>query len=227
MYALLIAKDPIEQATLSLVLQQVGLAVSTSGDLESALRTWLQRPSDLIVLTADKTDPKSQILRIRAETEVPLVLILDQVTEALHFELLEARSDLVVPRPFSSRLLVAQIRALLRRAGGVPVFTLPALTISGLSLDPATRTVRVEGHPPQGLTNLEFRLLYTLMINNGQVLPSDVIVQRVWGYSGDADRDLVRGLISRVRSKIEPDSHKPHYIINVPGVGYTFQSDHP
>jgi DNA-binding response OmpR family regulator len=137
--------------------------------------------------------------------------------------LLENGADLVVVRPFSARLLIAQIRALLRRIGGVPVFSLPTLSLSGLTLDPATRTVQVEGQSPRRLTHLEFRLLYTLMIHCGQVLPTDTIVERVWGYSGEGDRDLVRGLISRLRAKVEVDPHNPHYILTVPGIGYSFR----
>jgi DNA-binding response OmpR family regulator len=60
------------------------------------------------------------------------------------------------------------------------------------------------------------------MTNRGQVLPNDTIVERIWGYSGEGDRDLVRGLISRLRRKIEVDAEKPRFIQTVPGVGYLF-----
>jgi len=110
----------------------------------------------------------------------------------------------------------------LRRAGSVPLFSLPTLNIAGLTLDPATRTVKVSDRPSKRLTHLEFRLLYTLMVHRGQILPADTIVERVWGYSGRGDRDLVRGLISRLRSKVEGDPRNPSYILTVPGVGYSF-----
>lgn len=119
MYALLIAQDADEKAVLSLVLQRVGLAVTTSNDLERALRTWPERPADLILLAVGSDDPLSDVRRIRAETTVPVALIVSQVGEETHYELLEAGADLVIPRPFSARLLIAQVRALLRRAGGV------------------------------------------------------------------------------------------------------------
>jgi DNA-binding response OmpR family regulator len=91
-----------------------------------------------------------------------------------------------------------------------------------LSLDPATRTVQVVGQPPRRLTHLEFRLLYTLMVNRGQVLSTETIVEHVWGYTGQGDRDLVRGLIRRLRLKVELEPGKPVYILTVPGVGYSF-----
>lgn len=224
MYALLVAQDPLEAAILTAVLQQVGVATTTAGSLGHALETWPARPSDLIVLAVDEGNRLELVQRARAETEVPLVLIVDELAEAEHFQLLEARADLVVTRPFGARLLIAQLRALLRRAQGVQVFSLPVLSLGGLTLNPSTRTVRVEGNPPRALTNLEFRLLYTLMIHHGQVLPTEVIVQRVWGYKDTADTELVRGLISRVRAKIEPEPRRPKYVTTVPGVGYSFEA---
>jgi len=221
-YALLVAEDPDEAAILSLVLQRVGLAVVTSGNLGRAMRSWPERPADLVVVALYHVEPLAQVRCVRTETEVALVLIVDSIEENLHYTLLESGADLVVKRPFSARLLVAQMRALLRRIGGVPVFSLPILSLSGLTLDPATRTVQIVGRPPVRLTHLEFRLLYTLMIHRGQVIPTETIVERVWGYSGEGDRDLVRGLISRLRAKVEKDPRNPYYILTVPGVGYSF-----
>ena len=225
MYALLLAKNSDEAAVLSLVLQRAGLATTTGNHLGRALQTWPERPSDLIVLAVDEGDPVAHVRRIRTETEVAVVVIVDPMEEGEHCGLLEAGADLVVTRPFSARLLIAQVRALLRRARGVPVFGLPGLGLGDLTLDPTTRTVRVADKPPRRLTNLEFRLLYTLMIHQGQVLPADTIVERVWGYSGEGDRDLVRGLISRLRAKVEPKPREPRYIVTVPGVGYSFKPD--
>ena len=130
--------------------------------------------------------------------------------------------NLVLIRPFSSRLLIAQIKALLRRAGGVPLFSLPTLSVAGLTLDPATRTVQVSGQPSRRLTHLEFRLLYTLMLHRGQVLSTETIVEQVWGYTGRGDKELVRGLVRRLRGKTEPEPHEPRFILTVPGVGYSF-----
>jgi len=224
MYALLVAEDPDEAAVLLLVLQRAGLAVATAKDLNRAIESWSERPADLIVLALSGLTPLEQVSQVRGETPAALVVVIGSTDEELHFEMLEAGADLVVARPFSARLLIAQVRSLLRRAGSVPLFSLPALSLAGLTLDPASREVKVSGRPSRRLTHLEFRLLYTLMINRGQVLPTDVIVERVWGYSGRGDRELVRGLISRLRVKVEPDPHKPSYILTVPGVGYSFHA---
>jgi DNA-binding response OmpR family regulator len=225
MYALLIAEDPDEAAVLSLVLQRAGLAVTSSNDLERAMQTWAERPADIVLVAVHHIEPLAQVRRVRVVTEVALALIVDPIEEHERCALLENGADLLIIRPFSARLLIAQVRALLRRIGGVPIFSLPTLSLGGLTLDPAPRTVQVVGQPPRRLTHLEFRLLYTLMIHRDQVLPTDAIVERVWGYSGEGDRDLVRGLISRLRAKVEVDPRNPQYILTAPGIGYTFRGD--
>jgi DNA-binding response OmpR family regulator len=225
MYSLLLAQDPDEIAVLSLVVRRAGLAVTVANDLERAMRTWAERPADLILLSTENADPLAQVRRVRAQTEAPLAIIVSRIEENDHYELLEAGADLVIAQPFSARLLIAQLRALLRRASGVPLFTLPTLNLAGLSLDPATRTVQVAGHPPRRLTHLEFRLLYTLMINRDRVIPVETIVERVWGFTEHGDRQLVRGLISRLRAKVEKDPRSPQYILTEPGIGYYFCGD--
>jgi DNA-binding response OmpR family regulator len=221
MYALLITQNSDERAVLSLVLQRSGLAVTNASELERAMKSWFDRPADLILL-ALPGDPLDHVRSIRIHTEVPVVMILDRIEEDNHCQILDAGADLVVTRPFSARLLIAQIRVLLRRAGNVPLSSLPTLSAMDLTLDPAARTVEVAGQPARRLTHLEFRLLYTLMIHRGQILTTEVIVERVWGYTGRGDKELVRGLVSRLRAKIEPDPRHPSYILTHPGVGYSF-----
>jgi DNA-binding response OmpR family regulator len=114
---------------------------------------------------------------------------------------------------------------MMRRANTVPGFVLPTLELDEITLDPSTHTVTVFGKDPQRLTRLEFRLLFTLMTNRGQVVPMDVIVERVWGYTGEGNDDLVRGLISRLRRKIEPNGETDQFIETIPGIGYRFTID--
>jgi DNA-binding response OmpR family regulator len=136
--------------------------------------------------------------------------------------MLQAGADLVLKRPVSSRVLTGYIQVLLRRTEAVPAFVLPRLELDDIKLDPATRTVAVGHQKPRRLTPLEFNLLYVLLTNPEQVLPTDVIVERVWGYSGKGDRELVRGLISRLRHKLEPGVKHSRFIQTIPGVGYRF-----
>jgi len=220
MYALLVSDNNDETAILSLVLQRVGLAVTLSDDLDRALKSWPSRPADMIVLALREMPPAAQVRRVRAETEVPLALTTNDLDEDALYEAYDAGADLVVCRPYSARLLVSQLRALLRRSSGTPLLNLPTLSVGKLTLDPSSRDVQMEGFPSRRLTHLEFRLLYTLMIHQGQTLPTETIVGRVWGYADEDNRDLVRLLISRLRAKVEKDPKNPRYILTVPGVGY-------
>jgi two-component system response regulator RegX3 len=220
MYALLLAHHADESAVLRLVLQRAGLSSRVTTDLNQAIQEWENQPIDLILLSFRQQVPIDQVREIRSKTDVPLIVISPDIDEDQHIELLEAGVDRIVFRPYSARLLIAQIRGYLRRARGASIYNLPNLQVGDLTLDPTVRTLEDTTGVEKHLTRLEFRLLYTLMIHNGQVLTTETLVERVWGYSGKGDRDLVRGLIKRLRAKVEPDPSNPRYIITIPGVGY-------
>jgi DNA-binding response OmpR family regulator len=222
MHALLISQDPDETAVLSLVLQRAGMTLTRSRELPKQLLQASERPIDLITLATFDGSPLTKIRELRAQATVPLLVITERLDEATHAVALDAGADLIIQRPFSARLLIAQVRALLRRAANLPFFTLPTLTVGDFSLDPATRTIVINEHAPKRLTQLEFRMLYALLINHDQVLPTETLIEQVWGYTGEGDRDLVRGLVRRLRTKVEPEPSHPRYIVTVPGVGYSF-----
>ncbi len=225
MYALLVTDDTDDQAIYSLILQRAGLAVTTTKSLDHALDNWSERPADIILLSLTGS-PQEHIRRVRSETLTPLILVVSPLDTTLHAELLKQGADLVVPPVFDAKLFIAQIGVLMRRSGSVPTTSLPTLSATNLILDPTTRIIERSDRSPQRLTHLEFRLLYTLIINRNQVVPTETLVERVWGYNGQGDRDLVRGLISRLRVKVETDPRNPEYILTMPGIGYMF-SDQP
>ncbi|HMK07485.1 MAG TPA: response regulator transcription factor [Anaerolineales bacterium] len=227
MQAILVTADADERDILTFVLRHAGLAVTSSIDLEQVTATWLERPADLIVVAGDPAKPLlKDIAALRGVTEVPVIVFLDEASESTQLALVRAGVDLVLRRPVSPLLLEAYAQSLLRRAGAAAAFAVPTLDLHEIMLDPTARTVRLADGLPRRLTQLEFRLLYLLMTHRGQVLPTDTIVERVWGYSGEGDRDLVRGLISRLRKKIEADPDRPVYIQTIPGIGYLFAVDH-
>jgi two-component system KDP operon response regulator KdpE len=159
---------------------------------------------------------------LRSQTMAPIFVINDLFSEDQQVTLLEAGGDLLISRPYSPRILIAQIRAIMRRSAGMPFFSLPILSQSGVMVDPSNRTIQVENRAEERLTQLEFRLLFTLMTHAGRVIPTETLVEHVWGFSGEGNRGLVRGLVQRLRSKVEPDPAKPKYIITEPGLGYRF-----
>lgn len=220
MYALLLAHHADESAILRLVLQRAGLSSRVTTDLSQAIQEWDNQPIDLILLSFREQIPLDQVRLIRSKTEVPLIIIAPDINEDQHIDLLEAGVDKIVFRPYSARLLIAQLRGLIRRVRGASIYNLPNLQVGDMTLDPTVRTLQDNTGVEKHLTRLEFRLLYTLMIHNGQVLTTETLVERVWGYSGRGDRDLVRGLIKRLRAKVEPDPSTPRFIVTIPGVGY-------
>lgn len=227
MQAILIADNQDEKEVLIFLLRRAGLAVAASSDVQRVLKNWTDHPSDLMILVVpDDKDPQKILDEIRSITQVPLLMILEHPSERVLCELLTHGADIVLTRPLSHQLLNAHIQALTRRSASIPSFVLPSLELDEITLDPSTRTVSVANQGSRRLTQLEFRLLYTLMTNRGQVIPTEVLVERVWGYTGEGNRDLVRGLISRLRQKIEPDPESPHFLETITGVGYRFIVDH-
>jgi DNA-binding response OmpR family regulator len=226
MQALLFALDQEESVVISLLLQQAGFIVNTTKRLKPAVENWLDQPLDLVCLALEDDAKKDipTIKQFRGSGGVPVIVIIDPVPEVLEVALLEAGVDLIVFRPYGYRSLLARIRALMRRASGIPFRSLPTITCGGIVLDSTSRKVQVEEKDPQKLTRLEFRLLSTLMTYAGQIVPTENIVEYVWGYSGEGNRDLVRGLVQRLRSKVEPDVRNPRYIITEKGIGYYLNS---
>jgi DNA-binding response OmpR family regulator len=226
MQAFLISQHPDEADILTVILQHAGLNLKLVPDIHQAIEELDTTPPEFVLLTLDKQSAEmvNHVRLLRGSLIAPLVVITDALTETLHIEFLESGVDLVVARPYSARLLLYQIRALLRRSNSMPLFGLPQLSLREIRLDPATRSVSVKGKGSRHLTQLEFRLLYTLMTHSDEVISSESLVEHVWGYPGEENRELVRGLVQRLRSKIESDPHNPRYVLTEPGVGYLFRA---
>lgn len=225
MKALLITDDPQEQAILTHAMQLAGLQTRVEPNVGIVLDKWSEDSADLILVALDFADPLEAIQEIRRTVIVPVAMVVERVSEKMHAELVLNGADYVSERPYSVRLLVAYLRGLMRRSGGLLRKSFPPLQHEEVRLDPSRRTVSVGQSPSQRLSQLEFRLLHSLMINRGNVLPTETIVEHVWGYTGEGDRSLVRGLVNRLRVKIEPNPNAPQYIRTIPRVGYIFGSD--
>jgi len=213
-----------EAALLTFVLKRASIDARTAPNLDQAMAQLLQAPPDLLLLAARADAVTPLVRRVRRDSEVCLAVLPSRWDEDDVCDALEAGADAVYARPYSARVLVGQLRALLRRSRGTSLSVLPSFVLGALTLDPSTRIVHVEGHASRRLTQLEFRLLYVLMLHHGQTVPADVIVERVWGYDADAGTELVRGLVRRLRSKIEPDPRRPRYVITEPALGYRLEA---
>ena len=222
MQALLISTHPQETALITYILQQTGFEVRQQQDLPETVRSWIDRPLDLIWIACaiNFVEARQAVSDLRMQTVASMIFTIDGLTELEHAELLDAGADLILARASSPLVVMAQIRMLMRRSASLPFFSMPSLARGAIRLNPQDHTVSIADQPARHLTQLEFRLLYTLMTHPQTVIPAENIVESVWGFAGEGNRELVRGLVQRLRSKIEPDPHAPQYILTEPGIGY-------
>lgn len=222
MKSLLLTDNAQDEAILANGLRMAGLTVAVERDAQPVLERWGEKSADILIVALRTSDPLALTHEIRRSCVEPLIMIVERIPEDLHVALVDAGVDWVIERPYSVRMLITYTQALLRRATAVARFSQPVLMHDSVRLDPSTRTVRVEGKQPHRLSQLEFRLMHTLMLHRGQILPTETIVEHVWGYTGEGDRTLVRGLINRLRAKVEVDPHNPQHIRTVSKIGYIF-----
>jgi two-component system response regulator RegX3 len=221
----LVAEEPEERDLYAYALRQAGLTVHTRIHPRPTIGDWADRPSDLLVLVRPGSKDLLRLVeQFRIAAAAPLVLLLDGPTSALQLRCVQLGADLVLPTPIDPRLLAAYCLNLVRRGAGLAASSLPMLDVGGLRLEPADRTVSVGDGEPVRLTQLEFQLLLLLMTHKGQVIPTDDLVERVWGYAETGSRDLVRGLVSRLRAKLGDSPQAPTYVETVPGVGYRLRA---
>ncbi len=226
MKILIISDQSNSAELLTLIFRQAGLmAVTTLRTGSEAVQSaYAKEAPDMVVVDANggAFEPLEVCRALRTETVAPIVLASPRVDEDYVLQAFELGIDEFIAKPFSPRILAAKVKALLRRARSLPLASVSSLEAGGVELNPERRTVRMPGQPEIGLTNLEFRLLYCLMSNQKRVVPTETIVERVWGYSEEADYRLLKGLVRRLRRKIEDDTKAPRYIKTIPGVGYVF-----
>ena len=225
MKALIVDDDRVLADVVGFTLRREGFDVILAYDGATALARWAEHAPDLIVLDVNmpKMDGFAVCRRIREETNTPIILLTVRGEEDDIVHGLDLGADDYIVKPFSPRQLVARANAMLRRAG--QTISSPVYKVGDLRFDPRQRKVIIAEGEPISLTPLENRLLEYLMLNAGAVLTTDAIIDHVWGPAG-GDRDMLRQLVRRLRSKIEPDPTDPSYIRTIPGLGYGFIRNH-
>lgn len=227
MRTLLVVEDSDEQLFLTEALRRVGLHVTIMHQVEHVLERWSDEPAEMLILALPLLDPLATMRALQQITIVPVIVLLSHVTEELHLSLLRAGADLVLVRPYSILLFMEYAHVICRRASSVPRENLPVLRFEHISLDPTTRLVSVRGRTAVPLTPQEFRLLHTLMVHCGDVLSIETLITRVWNRDGRGDPEALRGLIMRLRRKLDPHPIvDQQFITNVPGRGYSFLWEH-
>ncbi len=209
---------------LSYWLKGRGYDVIRAFDGEQAIKRWRETLPDLVILDVQmpKLDGFEVCRQMRSETNTMVLILTAFDREDDEVRGLELGADDYLRKPFTPRQLLARIKAILRRStNGYGTANTSVVTVGPVSLDAMRHEITREGAKVR-LTPTESRLLHLLMTHTGQVLTTDMIIERVWGYDEAGDSGLVKTHIRHLRQKVEPDSNSPQFIMTVPGVGYTF-----
>ncbi len=210
---------------LSFLLRKEGFEVSVAGSGPAAIEEFDRAGADIVLL--DLMLPGLSGLEVcrelRRRSDVAVVMLTAKDSEVDKVVGLELGADDYVTKPFSSRELVARLRAVLRRRGQATGTSAEILEAGPVRLDPDRHAVSVDGNPTQ-LPLKEFELLEVLLRNAGRVLTREQLMNRVWGADYFGDTKTLDVHVKRLRAKIEPDPSQPRHIVTIRGVGYRFDA---
>ena len=200
-----------------------GYEVERVTDGATGLEQFKTRGADLVLLDLMLPGmPGEDICReIRRSSTVPIIMLTARDAEIDKVVGLELGADDYVTKPFSSRELLARIKAVLRRTSSPQSGNDVVLEGGGIRLDPERFEVTVRGREAH-LPRKEFELLELLMENSGRVLTRDTLIDRVWGSDYFGDTRTLDVHIKRLRAKCESDPHNPSHLITIRGLGYKF-----
>ncbi len=195
---------------------------ATSG--EAALEVFYSEPPDLVLLDIMMSgiDGYSLCQRIREFSQIPIMMVTAKSNDEEKVDGFDAGADDYITKPFSSKELVARVRALLRRTALWDERPEPAFYSRELLIDFACHRVTL-GEYEVNLTATGYKLLSYLAHNAGRVLTPDQILEKVWGEEYRGENHLLQVNIARLRQKLRDDSRKSRYILTKPGIGYMMQ----
>jgi DNA-binding response OmpR family regulator len=221
----LVVEDEASLAsTLSYNLRKNGFNVISAADGVAGLQAARRDNPDVIVLDLmlPKMDGLEVCRRLRADSDVPILMLTAKGEELDRVVGLEMGADDYLTKPFSMRELMARVRALLRRSGGRRTAEdATRITAGELELDLRGRTVRRRG-AEVALKPKEFDLLFFLAKNAGQVFTREQLLEHVWGYEFFGGSRTVDVHVRWLREKLEDDPSHPNHLLTVRGVGYKF-----
>jgi two-component system response regulator RegX3 len=208
---------------LSYMLRKEGFEVAVAATGPAALETFDRNGADLVLLDLMLPGlPGTEVCRsLRQRSNVPVIMLTAKDSEIDKVVGLELGADDYVTKPFSSRELVARIRAVLRRQGDVEELETAVLAAGPVRMDVDRHIVAVRGEQVQ-LPLKEFELLEVLLRNAGRVLTRGQLIDRVWGADYVGDTKTLDVHVKRLRAKVEADPSNPRCILTVRGLGYKF-----
>ena len=211
---------------LDYLLRKEGFEVTLAENGPDALAAFERGGADLVLL--DLMLPGLSGIevcqKLRATSTVPVIMLTAKDSEIDKVVGLEIGADDYMTKPFSSRELIARIRAVLRRQGdrgGEPLVT-GVVEAGPVRMDVERHVVAVDGQQV-ALPLKEFELLELLLRNAGRVLTRGQLIDRVWGADYVGDTKTLDVHVKRLRAKVEPEPARPRHLVTVRGVGYKFE----
>jgi len=222
---LLVEDEKSYSDALSYVLTKEGFEVSVAETGPEALETFERSGADLVLLDLMLPGlPGTDVCRaIRAKSAVPIIMVTARDSEVDTVVGLELGADDYVTKPYSTRELIARIRAVLRRGTEVDEVPETAVEAGPVRMDVDRHIVTVRGEPV-ALPLKEFDLLELLLRNAGRVLTRGQLIDRVWGADYVGDTKTLDVHVKRLRAKVEHDPANPVHLLTVRGLGYKFEA---
>jgi two-component system KDP operon response regulator KdpE len=221
---LVVDDEPDLRDAVRVYLEMHGYSVLQAADGQEAVEKVRTTLPDLVVLDVmmPVMDGITALQQLRTLSAVPVIMLTVKGDEDDKVRALRLGADDYVTKPFSQRELLARIESVLRRAAQPAILPQDTIVIDDdLTIDFARNRVIVRGQE-EPLTATEHRLLYHLVTNAGRLMPSEILLARVWGPEYREEEHYVRLYVSYLRNKIEPDPAHPRYILTEKGLGYRF-----
>ena len=225
---LLVDDEQSVQTLLAYPLRKEGYEVVSAEDGREALDRFAEQQFDLVVLDVmmPKLDGIEVCRRLRAKSQVPIIMLTARDDEVDKVIGLEMGADDYITKPFSVREFRSRVRAVLRRSEmiGPQSATEEPISAGDLEIDFERRVV-TNGDEPVRLTYVEFEILAALARAPGKVMSRENLLEQVWGDSAYRDPRTIDVHIRHLREKLEADARQPEYLFTVRGVGYRFRDD--
>ncbi len=218
---LVVDDEPQITRVLRTVLTSQGYQVRTAAEGESALSSFNDWRPELVItdLYMPHMDGVELCRRIRAVSNVPIIVLSVKGEERSKVEALDSGADDYVTKPFGTDELMARVRAALRRAGGEG--DIGSFEAGDFRVDLEGRRVHVGGNEVR-LTPKEFDLFVYMARHPNRVLTHRALLEAVWGEASQEQPEYLRVFMGQLRKKLEPDPSTPRYLVTEPWVGYRF-----
>jgi two-component system response regulator RegX3 len=222
---LIVEDEPSLSEPLAFLLRREGYETEVAGDGRAALTVFDRAGADLVLLDLMLPGlPGTEVCReLRSRSSVPIIMLTAKDSEVDIVVGLELGADDYVTKPYSSRELLARIRAVLRRRVDLEEDDDGVVEVGAVRMDVERHSVAVDGREVN-MPLKEFELLELLMRNAGRVLTRGQLIDRIWGSDYFGDTKTLDVHIKRIRSKIEQNPSEPERLVTVRGLGYRFEA---